>query len=286
MQIPSDLLRCVGFVAMELADGSKRLVGTAFFVGTLAPEGTGAFHYVVTARHVIDGIRNMGLDKVFLRVNLQNAEARWLEYSVRDWMYHPTDPSVDVAVARGAPDHSHDHVSYPVTDIKPLDAFSDGEVSLGDEVFILGLFVRHFGTFRNVPIVRIGTIAATPDERIETRFGPMRAFLIEARSIGGLSGSPVFANQGTLRARDSRIQIRKDPLVNLIGLMHGHYDEKSVSLAASSGDAEEARINMGIGVVVPAAMVLEVLRQPAVLEMEERAWASARPDQPSTPSSA
>jgi hypothetical protein len=32
-----------------------------------------------------------------------------------------------------------------------------------------------------------------PGDPVATPMGPMQAYLIEARSIGGLSGSPVFA---------------------------------------------------------------------------------------------
>ena len=51
----------------------------------------------------------------------------------------------------------------------------------------------------NLPIVRLGAIAAMPGEYIKTDWGCLRAYLIEARSIGGLSGSPVFIRVGTTR---------------------------------------------------------------------------------------
>ena len=43
-----------------------------------------------------------------------------------------------------------------------------------------------------MPILRMGNLAAYPQERVQVEGVEMDAYLIEARSIGGLSGSPVF----------------------------------------------------------------------------------------------
>lgn len=44
-----------------------------------------------------------------------------------------------------------------------------------------------------IPIVRVGNRASYPEQHVHTLdFGEMDAYLIEARSIGGLSGSPAF----------------------------------------------------------------------------------------------
>jgi hypothetical protein len=59
----------------------------------------------------------------------------------------------------------------------------------------MGLFKSHYGEQRNIPIIRIGNIAALPEEPVQTHYcGPTDAYLVEVRSIAGLSGSPVFKN--------------------------------------------------------------------------------------------
>jgi hypothetical protein len=65
-------------------------------------------------------------------------------------------------------------------------------IGIGDAVFITGLFSHHPGKARNLRVIRVGNIAAMPDEPVKTQRGEMEAYLIEARSLGGLSGSPVF----------------------------------------------------------------------------------------------
>jgi hypothetical protein len=85
----------------------------------------------------------------------------------------------------------------------------------------------------------------------------INAYLIEARSIGGLSGSPVFVH----RLEDGT------PKFALLGLMEGHYGTKT----AQSGDtASEESVNVGIGIVVPADDIEEIFGQPEIVELEQR----------------
>lgn len=62
-----------------------------------------------------------------------------------------------------------------------------------------GLYRNHYGAQRNIPVVRSEIIAARREEPIETALGPMDAYLVEVRSIGGLSGSPAYAVSGLHR---------------------------------------------------------------------------------------
>lgn len=67
-------------------------------------------------------------------------------------------------------------------------------IGIGDEVLMVGLFTKRYGYRKNIPIVRGGIISAMPEEPIEDQeTGNLYdAYLIEIRSIGGLSGSPVI----------------------------------------------------------------------------------------------
>jgi hypothetical protein len=68
------------------------------------------------------------------------------------------------------------------------------------------------GRHQNVPIVRVGNFASYPAEQIQTGFGRMDAFLIEARSIGGLSGSPVFVHIGNVRVVEVQLKSATKPV--------------------------------------------------------------------------
>lgn len=140
------------------------------------------------------------------------------------------------------------------------------KIGVGDEISITGLFAYHQGQRRNAPIVRIGNIAALPDEQVKTRFGPysasIDAYLIEARSIGGLSGSPVFVHLPPL---DGRRRPESKPAY-LLGLMHGHWDVNLSSTDAVMTDSLRSdAVNVGIGIVVPAKKILELINGPELM---------------------
>jgi hypothetical protein len=75
---------------------------------------------------------------------------------------------------------------------------------------MVGLFTRFTGTTHLIPIVRTGNVAMMPRDRLPIAgFGEMEAYLAEGRSIGGLSGSPVFVRNTT-----------KMPIQNAKGTSH------------------------------------------------------------------
>jgi hypothetical protein len=86
-------------------------------------------------------------------------------------------------------------------------------------------------------------------------------YLIEARSIGGLSGSPVFVRQMIPADSFSWRQT-----LYLLGLIHGHWElPKGTENTLPTDDG--VAINMGIAMVVPARKILEVIRQKDLTDM-------------------
>jgi hypothetical protein len=111
-----------------------------------------------------------------------------------------------------------------------------------------------------------------PGEKIPTEMGNMEAYLAEGRSIGGLSGSPVFC-RSTVRmpaqtAHGEPAMISGLGTVHFLGLMHGHWDLPS---RFDESERQEA-VNMGVSIVVPAKKVLEVIDGPELCELRERAF--------------
>jgi hypothetical protein len=140
------------------------------------------------------------------------------------------------------------------------------EIGIGEELFIVGLFRSHYGNERNRPIVRIGSIAAMADEPVKTGYvGYTDAYLIEAMSIGGLSGSPVFVHIPPIRALQSgEIQAQIGIQFYLLGLMHGHFDIQNLNEDSVVEDAPGAMgsINTGIGVVIPVEKIIATVAHP------------------------
>ena len=133
-------------------------------------EGTErAFHYAITARHVIDHIRNLGIDTVLLRINRKEGTAFWAPTRIADWVLSPEGPSVDIAILRYVMNPEWDHLNIPFS-MAVTDALIEREkIGVGDEVFVTGLFSGHIGTRNNIPILRVGNIAAMLGEKVNTR---------------------------------------------------------------------------------------------------------------------
>jgi hypothetical protein len=295
MHVPEKVRRSVLFIGNVNERGDFVPRATAFLVQSHSKGDDEAFPHIVTAEHVVSGMQTKGMD-IHCRINLKGGGAAVESLKgISGWYFHPDSSHLsDVAVAPVAlnleqADHEYMPLfEYPWSEVDS--AFRPRPPSLGDEVFIVGLFRSHYGQQRNRPIIRVGNIAALPEEPVKTRYaGYLDAYLIEARSISGLSGSPVFA---TVDARptfqflpDPRFQPDPEdvqwPQYHFLGLMHGHFDLENLAEDSVVEDAAELRgINSGIGIVIPAWKVLETLYQPELKELRQRmmkeAWEQKR----------
>lgn len=92
---------------------------------------------------------------------------------------------------------------------------------------------------------------------------PYEAFLIEVRSIGGLSGSPVFLvyrPRIVERDKSGNVLLRREPPLlgspryHLLGLIRSHWDLERGPLRSPFAN-EASLVNMGIAVVTPATEI-------------------------------
>jgi hypothetical protein len=251
MQVPPDFLKCVVFLAYDEADG-VHWAGTGFIVGLPWPDGMRRHLYVVTAGHVIDALRDDGHDKVYLRLNFSDRPADLVTTRLAAWRRHP-DPNVDVAILPVTLPPSVDHMNLPVEVFFIREEVAANKaLNVGDEVFCTGLLWQRPGAMKNIPVVRVGNIAAMPGEPVETEYGRMVAYVMEARSLGGLSGSPVFVDLGGIRIQQGSISVHP-PEFYLIGVAHGHWD-------VERRDREGEYVNMGLAIVTPAEAISDILK--------------------------
>lgn len=263
--IPPQVTQCVVFIGCQKIDGTFVYLGTAFYYA-IQPQADEAYStYLVTARHVLDNVRSkLSLDQVFIRVNLKNGTSTHYSANISDWYIHPTDASLDVAIFRTTIPDEFDHIAVADQMCVTDEILTEHEVGLGDEVFITGLFRHHHGVNKNVPIARVGNLASMLIPQIMTEHcGEIEAYLIEARSIGGLSGSPVFLNFGITRSIQGQIKNSNSgkPIYYLLGLVHGHFDERTSQIDNSINDDGLSidKVNTGIAIVVPFKKIKEVI---------------------------
>jgi len=270
MLVPDEVRKCVVFVCYKDKDNIK-LAGTAFFVSIPSVIEGKSYPYLVTARHVIEAIKKRSIDnKVYFRINQKDNPTVLLPTDLNQWKYHPNLQNVDVAAAQLAPDSSiYDFRTIPSSMAITPEIITSKEVGCGDEVFLTGLFSNHYGQQRNIPIIRIGNIACMPEEPVQTKaLGAIDAYLVEARSIGGLSGSPVFVHLAGVRK--GSLTLGQEPIY-WIGLMHGHFDlERLETDVVESDILMDIKVNMGIAIVVPVSKILEVLNQNEFAEARKK----------------
>lgn len=259
------------------------------------------FTYLITAKHCADKLSG---GKWFVRVNKKGGGSITVEVAEDlQWATHPTEAeAVDVAVVPwGLPigaDAGYLQDSMFATD----EIIADYKMGCGDEVCVTGLFSKLTGTERNQPIIRIGNVAMMPDEplpeiTIGDYCGPATVYLVESRSLGGLSGSPVFIRQSvrldtTVPERTARGELTGQNLAVygqsrffFLGSMHGHWkiradEHNDVHITSVRSNNESLAI--GIAIVIPAKKILEILNQDSFRRGREQANKEQKPSQGAT----
>jgi hypothetical protein len=268
--------------------GDYKWSGTGFLVYVpFESNPNRVFGYFVTASHVADNLEGR---EFFVGMNqIAGGKAAFKMPPMQRWFRHPSKYT-DVAVFPFAPDPSvFDVQAINIHQFLTEKAIQERMLGIGDEVVIAGTFSKHTGGEKFVPIIRLGTLAMFPDEVIsnvktgEGQSGEMSAYLIEARSIGGLSGSPVLVKETILiRLRDDepgKLTIGPDisppgrgmqgegENAYFLGLAQGHWDISQKEKNEYDFQKGADSVNLGIALVVPAYVIREVIYQPELVEM-------------------
>ena len=288
MRVPDVIRDCVVFIGYnhvnEQGEIETEMGGTGFFMGvSLSDRAEDTFNYIVTAKHVIEDVeRDDYEDRIRLRFNLISEEndkpivkAITDECKREDWIFHK-DSQIDVAIMPINPsryDHKLAHLAVPHVMIVDDYVIENEKIGIGEEVYYPGLFTEHYGEEKNLPVIRAGIISSMPHEKIRIpELGEFDAYLIESRSRGGLSGSPVFVHLGgrpipipgvglgghLFRVYERVLDI-KDRVIYLLGIIRGHWDEFF----------EDDDINMGVAMVIPAINIKEVLEYEELEQMRQ-----------------
>lgn len=277
MRVPERLLKgiaYIGEVSHEDESGvSGDLLATGFFVFVPSKRFPGlSFSHFVTAKHVADDLKDRN---AYILVNGKDGGTVVLTNYHAHWWLHPTDKTADLAVLQVAKQENVEPWAVGIDEFITQDDIAKDRVCIGDEVFITGLFTEAPGRVKNTPIIRHGNIAMLPDEQIQTELGYADVYLVEARSIGGISGSPAFVRPTlsfSVRREDATTAsfLAVEDNIKLLGLMHGHWDvkESDINKAPIVHDRKHG-VNYGIGIVVPAAKILETIMQPELIKMRE-----------------
>lgn len=179
-----------------LEDGSEGS-GTAFVVSHTHARGTTIF--IVTNRHLVDGVRNGGLVFTQKREG-QPVIGERFQLNIEDfpaaWFLHP-DPEVDLAIIPMRPleaaanERGVELYYHPIDSRLALNETSSRALDAFEDVLFVGYPSGVWDQVNLMPILRRGT-TATP---LALDFEGRKEFLIDAAVYPGSSGSPVFIYQ-------------------------------------------------------------------------------------------
>ena len=270
-RIDHNFLHCVVYLYPDepSALAGKQAGGSGFLVG-LPIEDQAWVPFAVTNRHVIKG------GSTVVRVSTVDDDVDIMDLTEQNWLVHPDH---DLAIARLDLNVDRHRIRLVVANnFLTEDIVREQRIGPGDDCFMVSRFVAHDGRQRNTPSVRFGAIAQMPTEKIRLDDGSeQESFLVEARSIAGHSGSPVFVY----------IPIPGSPFQHgpwLLGVDHCHLFATETVYSRSTGrpvnDDWLVRGNTGMMGVVPAWRLAEMFTFPdvvSVMERERQQWTRDHP---------
>ncbi len=209
--IPPNVLNGVFYLYRSKADALNGVEpgGTGFIVrhdGTFTEEVPGHHFYGVTNWHVAcqvdyDDNGHPVPPYSVIRLNTKAGDTDVMEFNIDDWHFLPD--KYDVAVVPLMLDETlHDVSSISTRQFaeEPGAGGFDYHIGVGDDVFMIGLFIDHDGATTNVPSARFGNISMLPNPKatIEQPTNYQgESYVVDMHSRTGFSGSPVYVYRGS-----------------------------------------------------------------------------------------
>jgi hypothetical protein len=222
--------------------------------------------YAVTNRHVIESGNST------LRLNTSDGKMNILDLEERYWAFHPAGDDLAIYALPAIDPSRHKYKSLGIEDhFVSNDVVQTYNIGPGDDVFVVGRFINQDGKQKNIPSVRFGNIAQMPLEPIMVSRASgdfaQESFIVEAKSIGGYSGSPVFVGMNPLLLRPERAGLTSNRAL-LLGVCWGYINDWS-PVCDTSGNllasGAKVRSNTGMMAVVPAWKLKELIMSPKVV---------------------
>jgi hypothetical protein len=289
-RIPDQFAECSFYLyeSESAAENGKHTGGTGFLVGVESSVKGYAQIYAVTNQHLIDD------GYCVLRLNRKNGRLDTIVTQPENWIGHPLKD--DLCVHPVDLEDSFKWWAILTDHFITREIIDAYRIGYGDEVFLVGRLVIHSGRQKNTPVIRYGNISlmADPDEPIVRGKREDEGFLVECRSLGGFSGSPVFVMTSQIyrgeaaqkvsdfeRPTTEQSPVTITPVMLdirqagpwLLGIDFGHlplwqrvHECKNGKMVPKDSYAEA---NTGITGVVPSWKMMEILDSPKLKKDRE-----------------
>ncbi len=267
------VLKGVCFIGTCPYGGKFTPRGTAFYVSI--PHLDRRFYQLVTARHVIEDL-DEAIQTIHIRVNLKAGATALLETPRQKWTFHPSARKghyVDVAVLPFTKPNEVKLLHMILeTEELTFEAMQKDNIGIGCETFTIGLFTNHYGEDRNFPVARFGHLSMLSQEPMWTKYGYMDGHLVEAHSLGGSSGSPVFVTPELWQvSKEGMPRLASSREWYFIGLISGHWTQENPedAIPNTTEKTPTGAINTGMMIVVPVGKIKEALTHRYELETRQ-----------------
>jgi hypothetical protein len=268
-RIPDQFADCCVYLypSVDHAERGEKIGGSGFLAAIRSDSFPDVFHiYAVTNMHVIES------GNTVVRLNTKDGKTDIFDLDERSWVFHPNGDDLAITDAVRYTD-LHKYRFLGADDHFITQEFIDEyNIGVGDETFVVGRFINQEGKQQNIPTVRFGNIAQMPPETIPQPRGlgkfEQESFIVEAKSISGYSGAPVFVGIDPLYARPDRPNITalKGRSI-LLGVSWGYISDWDPVFDASGNPVPSGmrvRSNTGMMAVVPAWKLRELFDMSAV----------------------
>jgi hypothetical protein len=277
-RIADGFLDCAVYIypSEAAAEAGDHIGGSGFIIGYPINPAPWIEMYIVTNRHLVAN------RDAFLRFNTKLGKTEIKPAPKDSWVSHPNGDDVAVcAFGESMDEYRYNHIDS--TQFMTPEIQQKEDIGIGDEVFMVGRFINHEGKQLNHPALRYGNIAMMTSEPIkDERAGiEQQSYIIECRSMGGYSGSPVFVTTMPLHMARARREntVRTFPRGPwLLGINWCHIHHRVPTKVASCDTfvltepqqvqpgGEYVYENTGMAGVVPVSKLIELLESDEVKE--------------------
>ena len=282
-RIPDQTLESVFYLypSMASAEAGENFGGCGFLVLFPFERASQNHLYAITNRHVIER------GSLTFRISTEDLGLLPVDSDERKWFFHPDGDDLAILL-----------IDFPITFrcqamnlasavFVTRELIQEHDIGPGEEAFSVGRLVDHDGKQKHTPVVRFGNISQMPIEPIRQDDGHMQeSYLVEGRSVGGYSGSPVFMYIPPWAARPNKnIVESKQYGPWFLGVNWG-YMQKWQPVCDGVGRPLQSGMrvaqNTGMMGVVPAWKLNEMINHPKMRderikrEISIRKWCSGR----------
>jgi len=275
-----NIIYILSSVVIFLFSITQQPIGTGFIVGyPISEDASKIIPIVITAKHVI-GDNN----KILGRFSTKEGEVTaFVKYDIEnlkqnnDYWEHPSDEGVDISAFRTLHFNQAEYNAVPLELIATKDIFNELNICETDRIIFPSMLINFMGLSKNYPVVRNGTIALIPKEKVPLKYKvgskeiitKQEVILVDATSIPGASGSPIFLWPGP-RLKNKTFQIGGTKPY-LIGIMHGFYPawpQEIIELETIEAKAMYQE-NSGIAIIFPSWKLNDIFKQEKFLNRIE-----------------